>query len=94
MSKKTITVDVFQCDYVDENGERCSTQGERQQIRECVMCKKDLCNRHYELWNVGSQPGRVSLTYIFCHEHAEEFIDTMVKTLGDTRPVAYYGMAK
>lgn len=94
MSKKTITIEVYQCDHVDENGIRCTNEGERQAIKQCAMCKKDLCSRHYEFWQVTSAPGRTSLSYHFCPEHAEEFIKTLVNTLGDTRPVAYAGMAK
>ena len=94
MSKKTITVEVYQCDYVDEEGQRCTMQGERQAIKQCAICKKDFCSRHYQVWQVTSQPGRTSLTYHFCPEHAEEFIDTLIKTLGDSRPVPYAGMAK
>ncbi len=94
MSKKTITVEIYQCDYVDENGERCTMQGERQAIKSCAMCKKDLCSRHYEFWEIKSNPGRPSLSYHFCPEHAREFIETLVKTLGDSRPIASAGMAK
>jgi len=94
MSKKTVTVEIYQCDHVSEDGERCTVEGEKQIVRKCAMCQKDLCSRHYELWEVKSKPGRVSLSYHFCPEHAREFIDTIAKTLGDTRPVAYAGMAK
>ncbi|GBD39408.1 MAG: hypothetical protein KatS3mg078_1945 [Deltaproteobacteria bacterium] len=94
MSKKTVTIEVFECDYVDENGVRCTNEGQRQAIKECAMCKKDLCSRHYEMISISSIGGRTSLTYFFCPEHAEEFINTLIKTFGDTRPVAYAGMAK
>lgn len=94
MSKKTVTIEVFECDYVDENGVRCTNEGQRQAIKECAMCKKDLCSRHYEMISISSTGGRTSLTYFFCPEHAEEFINTLIKTFGDTRPVAYAGMAK
>jgi len=69
-----------------------------QAIKECSVCKKDLCSRHYETFSLSrlssSNSAGTSLTYFFCWEHAEEFIDTLVKTLGDTRPVPYGGMAK
>ncbi|MCH8029247.1 MAG: hypothetical protein IH874_04875 [Candidatus Dadabacteria bacterium] len=94
MAKKTITVEIYRCDYVDPEGNACTAEGERQAIRQCAMCKTDLCSRHYQMWQVSSQAGRTSLTYHFCEKHAEEFIETLVKTLGDTRPVFYAGMAK
>lgn len=94
MSHRKIEVEVYRCDFTNDEGELCETEGERQQVRQCAVCNKDLCNRHYELWSVNSQPGRVSLTYIFCPEHAKAFIEMLMKAFGDTRPVAYYGMGK
>ncbi len=94
MAKRTVTIEVFQCDYVDEKGVPCTNDGSRQAIKECAVCKKDLCSRHYEMFSLSNTSGRTSLTYFFCQEHAEEFINTLIKTLGDTRPVPYAGMAK
>lgn len=93
MSKRKISVEIYQCDDIGENGERCTLEGERLAIKECVMCKKDLCSRHYQVLSV-TKSGNTVLTYFFCSEHSEEFLDTLVKTFGDTRPVAYAGMAK
>jgi hypothetical protein len=97
MAKKTVTIEVFQCDQIDEKG-ACTNDGSRQAIKECAVCKKDLCSRHYETFSLSklSSPtgSGVSLTYFFCWEHAEEFVNTLIKTLGDTRPVSYGGMAK
>jgi len=93
MSKMTVTVEVYKCDHV-EGGEPCTSEGNRQAIKECSMCGKDICGRHYETVSITSTRGRVSLTYFFCYDHAEEFVQTLIKTLGDTRPVPYAGMAK
>jgi len=94
MSSKTITVEIFQCDHVSDDGERCASEGERITIKTCALCQKDLCSRHYEQISVSSRGGRESLTYHFCDEHTQEFMDTLINTFGDTRPVAYAGMAK
>jgi len=93
MSKRKISIEIYQCDDIGENRERCTLEGERLAIKECVMCKKDLCSRHYQVLSV-TKSGNTVLTYFFCSEHSEEFLDTLVKTFGDTRPVAYAGMAK
>ncbi len=93
MSKRKISVEVYQCDNIGEDGERCTLEGERLAIKECVMCNKDLCSRHYQVLSV-TKSGNTVLTYFFCSEHSEEFLETLVKTFGDTRPVAYAGMAK
>jgi len=94
MSTKTITVEMYQCDYVHPDGTRCESEGERQGIKRCALCNKDLCSRHYEQVSVSSRGGRETLIYHFCEEHTHEFMDTLINTFGDTRPVAYAGMAK
>ncbi len=94
MAKKRITIDVYQCDNLDQNGDRCTSEGERHAIKQCAMCKKDLCSRHYEMLTVARMGGITALTYSFCHDHSEEFIKTLSDTFGDTSPVPYGGMAK
>lgn len=94
MSSKTIQVEIFQYDHVNDDGERCASEGERVSIKKCALCNKDLCSRHYEQISVSSRGGRESLIYHFCDEHTQEFMDTLVNTFGDTRPVSYAGMAK
>lgn len=93
MSRKQVTIDIYQCDFVDERGSPCTIEGERQAIKQCAMCKKDLCSRHYQVLSV-TKSGGTLLTYFFCPEHAEEFVQTLIKTFGDSRPVPYAGMAK
>jgi len=94
MSKRTIEVDIYQCDYVDERGNRCDKEGERQAIRACALCGMDLCSKHYEMVQVGGMGSRANLMYHFCEDHMDEFLDTLIKTFGDTRSVGYAGMAK
>jgi len=62
MSKRTVKVDMFQCDYTKKSGERCDIEGERIQIKLCAMCSKDLCNRHYQSLSVSINNVR-HLTY-------------------------------
>ena len=93
MSKKEVTIEIYQCDDTEADGNRCEIEGERQAIKECALCKKDLCSRHYNVLSV-TKSGSIVLTYFFCSEHAEEFINTLKKSFGDTGPIAYAGMAK
>ena len=93
MSKKTVTLEIFQCDHMDDSSNQCNIEGERQAIKQCALCQKDLCSRHYEMLTVNRHGGTI-LSYFFCSEHADEFIETLVKTFGDTKPIPYAGMAK
>ena len=93
MSMRTVKVEMFQCDYVDKNGERCDTEGERLQIRECALCHMDLCSRHYQTLSVSNNNVRY-LTYFFCENHSDEFVNTLMQTFGDVSPVETGGMAK
>lgn len=94
MSKRTVEIDLFQCDNIDDkNGERCTSEGERQQIRQCALCNMDLCSRHYQTLSVSSNNVRY-LTYFFCKDHSKEFIETLIKTFGDVSPIESGGMAK
>lgn len=93
MSKRTVKIDLFQCDYTDKDGDRCDMEGERQQIRQCALCNKDLCSRHFQTLAVSNNNMRY-LTYFFCEEHSEEFLNTLINTFGDTSPIEGGGMAK
>jgi len=86
MFKRTVTIKIFECDHVDEYGIRCTNEGERNAIKKCAMCKKDLCSKHYETISV-LYKGRTVLTYFFCPKHANDFIDTVVQVFGDTGPI-------
>ncbi len=93
MSKREVTIELFQCDHVDETGEKCELEGERQAIKQCALCQTDLCSRHYDYLAV-TRYGGTFLSYFFCKEHADEFTDTLIKTFGDSRPITTGGMAK
>ncbi len=49
MSSKTISVEIFQCDHVHDDGERCKSEGERMSIKSCALCQKDIKDapKHY-----------------------------------------------
>ncbi|MEM7007921.1 MAG: hypothetical protein AAF462_02185 [Thermodesulfobacteriota bacterium] len=91
---REIEVEIFQCDHIDEDGQRCSTQGDEQAIKVCGICHNDLCITHYELTTVTVQGTRDHFTYYFCPQHNDEFMETLVEKFGDTRPVPQtgYGM--
>jgi hypothetical protein len=91
MSTKLIKRELFQCDYVGENGERCDKEGNRDAIKTCCICGKDLCITHYELTTVTVQGTRDHFTYYFCVHHTDEFLDTLARKYGDTRPVPQTG---
>ncbi|NIP30526.1 MAG: hypothetical protein GTN59_08205 [Candidatus Dadabacteria bacterium] len=93
MSKTTITVEIFQCDHTDDSSNRCTIKGERSSIKECGICAMDLCSRHYQFLTV-TRHGGTLLSYYFCNEHANEFINGLVETYGDTRPQASPNMGK
>jgi hypothetical protein len=91
MSKKTIDVEMFQCDFVDEDGDRCEREGDREAIKSCGICRKDLCTSHAELTTISLQGTRDHFTYYFCEEHTDQFIEALVERFGDTRPVPQTG---
>ena len=93
MSKKTIEVEIYQCDNTDESGEKCDLEGERNSIKECAKCGMDLCSRHYQFLTV-TRHGANILSYHFCHDHANEFVDALIERYGDSRSVPYAGTAK
>jgi len=93
LSKKEVTVEIFQCDVIETDGSQCTIEGERMAIKQCALCSKDLCSRHYYVLNV-TKSSSIALTYFFCSEHTDEFINTLKKTFGDTGPIAGAGMAK
>ena len=91
MSKREIEREIFQCDHVDEEGNRCTNEGDNQAIQVCGVCHKDLCITHYELTTVTVQGTRDHFTYYFCPHHNDLFMETLVEKFGDTRPVAQTG---
>lgn len=91
MSIKLIKRELFQCDQADESGERCEREGNRDAIKECGLCGKDICITHYELVTVSLQATRDHFTYYFCVDHTDEFLETLAKKYGDTRPIPQTG---
>ena len=91
MSKREIEREVLQCDYVDEDGNRCVNEGDEQAIHVCGVCHKDLCITHYDLTTVTVQGTRDHFTYYFCPSHNDQFMETLVEKFGDSRPVAQTG---
>ena len=91
MSKTEIQREVFQCDHSDNNGDQCIKEGDREAIKYCSICSKDLCITHYDLTTVTIQGTRDHFTYYFCPHHNDQFMDTLVKKFGDTRPLSQKG---
>ena len=93
MAKTTITVEIYECDHIDDSGNKCDLKGERNSIKECAICKIDLCSRHYQFLTVNRHGGNM-LSYYFCNEHSNDFIESLVEKYGDTRPQASPNMGK
>lgn len=91
MSKTEIKREVYQCDHSEHNGDQCSVEGDREAIKACGVCNRDLCITHYELTTVTIQGTRDHFTYYFCPNHNDEFMDTLVKKFGDTKPIPQTG---
>lgn len=91
MSKTTITLEIYKCDHTGEDGERCTRDGDREAIKTCSMCGKDLCIGHYEVATVTIQGTRDRFTYYFCDNHVDEFMEELIDKFGDTRPVPQTG---
>jgi len=91
MSKWEKEVEVFQCDHIDEDGVRCKREDDREAIKECSLCHRDICITHYELTTVTIQATRDHFTYYFCPHHNYEFMKTLIEKFGDTGPVPQTG---
>jgi len=91
MSKREIQLDIYECDHVDDNGERCGAQGDREAIKECGVCGNDICITHYELSTVTVRSTREHFTYYFCKEHTDQFRQVLMDKFGDTSPVPQTG---
>lgn len=94
MSKKTIELELIQCDHVDENGERCTNDGSKDVIKDCHICHMDLCKTHYQVTtvvflqaggNVSSlfHGHRLRFLYYFCNEHSDLLKDTVIERYGE-----------
>ena len=91
MAKKTIEIELVQCDYVDESGERCSNEGDKDRMRSCNVCGIDVCDDHSGMSYVTSRvisdsmlrAGQHRYGYCFCVEHMDDLINFVVDKLGD-----------
>lgn len=95
MSKREIKLDVFQCDYKDESGGRCTFEGDRDALKSCHVCHQDLCHDHCVITTVvfikigdqfttGLLQGtRLRFIYYFCERHLEVFRNTVTKKYGE-----------
>lgn len=91
MSKKTIELEVVQCDYVNEQGERCSYEADKETMRTCNVCGIDVCETHSGFSYVTSRvisdsmlrAGQNRYAYCFCVEHLDDLISFVVEKLGD-----------
>lgn len=94
MSKKTIEIELIQCDHVDENVERCANDGTGDVIKSCHICHMDLCKTHCQITtvvflqaggNVSSlfHGHRLRFLYYFCSEHSDLFKDTVIERYGE-----------
>lgn len=99
MSKTTIELEVIQCDYKDENGQRCTKEGPRKSMRICCVCGIDVCENHSDLTSVTSRvldflvAGQTRDVYPFCFEHMDDLIKLVIEKFGDKYeiPPSYYG---
>ena len=101
MSKKTIEIEVVQCDYVCENGERCLHEDDKSKMRSCNVCGIDVCESHSGMSYVTSRvlsdsmlrAGQHRYAYCFCAEHIDDLMSFVVKKLGDKYevPPNHYG---
>ena len=91
MAKKTIEIEVVQCDYVDENGERCTHEGDKDRMGTCTVCGIDVCDVHSGMSYVTSRvvsdsmlrAGQHRYGYCFCIEHIDDLIKFVLDQLGD-----------
>ena len=94
MSKRTIELEIIQCDYVDENSKRCTNDGNKDVIKNCHICHKDLCKTHCLITTVvflqagGSVSSlfhghRLRFIYYFCNEHSDLLKDTVIEQYGE-----------
>lgn len=103
MSKREIELEVFQCDQKNENGERCTNEGDRDALKICHVCHQDLCSEHCEittvvLLKVGDQfstgllqGSRLRFIYYFCERHLEEFRSTVIQRYGEGETIPNIG---
>lgn len=95
MSKREIELEVYQCDHENGQGKRCVNEGNREEMRECHVCRQDLCKEHCEITTisflaVGDQisnnllrGSRLRFLYYFCDQHYQEFRKIVIERYGE-----------
>ncbi len=101
MSKKTVELQIVQCDYVNENGERCTYEGNKEQMGICSVCGVDVCGTHSDVSYVTSRvlsdsmlrAGQQRYAFYFCVVHQDDLINFVLEILGDKYeiPPNHYG---
>ena len=101
MGKKTVELTVIQCDYIDESGERCTNEADREKIRVCSVCGIDVCERHSDLSIVTSRvldnnmlvAGQHRHVYPLCVDHMDTLMNLVKDKCGDDYeiPPSHYG---
>lgn len=103
MSKREVELVLYQCDHTGTDGERCTNEGDREEMQSCHVCHKDLCSHHCEITTVtfigdgdhisiGLLRGnRLRFLYYFCEEHYKEFRDTVVDRYGEGEVIPNIG---
>jgi len=101
MSKRNVELEIVQCDYKDENGQRCTREGSRESVAKCGICGIDVCDRHYDLTTITSRvlnnsmlvAGQHRYVYSFCIEHMDDLTKMIVEKYGNDYevPPSYYG---
>lgn len=91
MSKKEVDISVYLCDHVNEDGERCGKQGDREAMFVCCVCSKDLCLDHCDLSTVQTtrfdtrsiRAGHFRYVYPFCFDHMDTFMNLLLEKFGE-----------
>ena len=82
---------MVQCDYVNENGERCSHEADKDKMSNCSVCGIDVCGSHSEVSYVTSRvlsdsmlrAGQHRHAYYFCVDHMDDLMNFVVERFGD-----------
>ena len=103
MSKREVQLELYQCDHTDANGERCTNEGDREELKSCHVCRQDLCMEHCEITTISFltvgdrfsnnllQGSRLRFLYYFCEQHYKEFRGTVVERYGEGEVIPNIG---
>ena len=101
MSRKTVEIEVVQCDYVNDDDERCLHEADKDRMRTCDICGIDVCENHSGMTYVTSRvlstdmlrAGQHRYSYCFCVVHMDDLMNFVVDKLGEKYeiPPDHYG---